>query len=334
LAGFCRNIDVIIDLMRKLSFLLISLLLSIIPSFYLIHAQYAGINDGGDLTVNMSPTYPAPGDRVSLELEMSSENLDASYITWYQDGKVVQQGNGKKQFYFTAPAAAKQTIITINISTQSGASFSKNIVVRPASIDIIWEGVSYTPPFYKGRSLWGAQGEIRLLAIPSFGDSSKLVYDWKINGEILQNQSGYGRDSISFTNNGLGGNLQVEVTATDPVTDSAAKSYLVVPQIEPSIVFYENNPLYGIVYDRAIHSVDLKNNEMAVIASPFNLFIGRSSDISYKWKVNGNIVDAFGRSITLRKPDNASGSSSVSLEANNAKRMLQLAEGGFLVQFK
>jgi hypothetical protein len=317
---------------------LITLALSFLILPLSAFAQFGGVpgvtpNYADELVVNVTPDYPVPEGRTSINLEMYTENLDSSLIVWSQDGKVVLQGKGKKSFSFTAPKAGKETAIKISITTANGASFSKTITIHPANVDIICEGNSYTPPFYKGRSLWGAQGYIHLVAVPDFSSPSKLIYTWRVNDEVLD-QSGYGRDSVSITNNGLGGAIAVELLVTDPSTNTTASNYMVIGPVEPSIVFYENNPLYGIVFDRAISFVNLEKSEMTILAAPFNLFFSQATDVDYKWSVNGASSDALGRAITLRKPDSGSGASSISLEATNTKKLMQFAKSSFLIKFK
>jgi hypothetical protein len=303
-------------------------------SFFLPFAASAQIfNYASELTVNMLPEYPAPGENVNINLEMYTENLNSSNISWYKDGKLAEQGVGKVNYSFVAPNNNQATEITIRITTYKGVSFSKTINIRPASADIIWEGDSYTPPFYKGRSLWAPQGYLRLVAMPSFGQANKLIYKWTINDQVLQDQSGYGRSYVSLYNNGLGGNIEVELLVTDPANNRAAQSYLVIPQLNPTVTFYENSPLYGPVFDKALSSYDMQSAELSVLAYPFNIDTNTLDKLNYKWHVNNAATDVAGRAITLRKPETA-GQSNVSLKISNDVRIMQHTQGNFLIKFK
>jgi hypothetical protein len=318
--------------MRK--FLLFSIIfLCVVFPFHNFAFAQVGFNYDSELTVNMLPNYPAPGENVSIDLEMYTEKLDSATIKWYRDGKLVQQGVGKVSYGFVAPESGKSTTIVINITTYSGITFSKTLTIKPTSVDILWEGDSYTPPFYQGRSLWAPQGYLRLVAMPSFGQAHQLIYKWTINNEVLQNQSGYGRNSVSIYSNGLSGNVDVELLVTDPAGLTAAQSRLVIPPAEPTIFFYENNPLYGPIFDKALSSFEMQSAELSVLAYPFNLDENLIQNLNYKWLVSSKAADSTGRAIILRKPDTA-GSSNVSLEISNNTRVMQYAYGNFLIKFK
>ena len=50
-------------------------------------------------------------------------------------------------------------------------------VVNAQSVDLLWQGETYVPPFYKGKSLWSDQSRITLFAIPQgLGNPANLNY--------------------------------------------------------------------------------------------------------------------------------------------------------------
>ena len=57
-------------------------------------------------------------------------------------------------FTFTAGSLGKTQKVTVNGVENDGTSITQSISVMPASIDLIWQAHSYTPPFYKGKALF------------------------------------------------------------------------------------------------------------------------------------------------------------------------------------
>jgi hypothetical protein len=128
--------------------------------------------------------------------------------------------------------------------------------------------------------------------------------------------------------------LDIEVLATDPATNLTAESFITINPSDPLLVFYENSPLYGIVFERGINAgIDIKGAEVSVVAAPFFMNIGDRP--VYSWRMNGKSTgDVSGLSATFRKPEGVSGSTLLSLKAENQKRILQFVEGGFKINYK
>src|SRR3989344_3741283 len=73
------------------------------------------------------------------------------------------------------------------------------VIANAQSIDILWQGETYTPPFYQGRTLWSTESRITLVAIPhNLGNRNALNYRWTQNSTVLGNVSGVGKHSLSF----------------------------------------------------------------------------------------------------------------------------------------
>src|SRR3989344_2819964 len=80
------------------------------------------------------------------------------------------------------------------------------------SVDILWQGEVYTPPFYQGKTFWSKQSRIPLVAIPqSLGNPANLTYKWTKNGTVLGNVNGVGKNSIYFVDSILSKGKTIEV---------------------------------------------------------------------------------------------------------------------------
>lgn len=330
--------------MKKI-FLIISILLSTV--YYLptiLHAQFnlGSFSQNGiasladELSVDVIPTYPKPNSRVFVELRMYTEDLNSAMVSYLVNGKIIKEGRGLLNFNFAVGGAGSKTTLTINVALQSGVKFSKEIILEPATVDLLWQSDSFTPPFYRGKALFPEQGTVLISATPQFSsvDPSRLVYQWTVNDEVLESQSGYGKSAVRVSGPILGTSMEVEVLVTDPTSNLVADNFMTISPVRPTMVFYENSPLYGIVFERALNNgAELKGEELSVVAAPF--FLNARDPIVYSWSMNGLYTpDVFGLSATFRKPEGVSGSTFLSLKAENQRRILQFTEGGFSIKYK
>lgn len=220
--------------------------------------------------------------------------------------------------------------------------------VQPVSIplgttDLLWQGETYTPPFYLGRPLWGGQSRVTIVAIPhvrsqSGGEvsPSSLIYKWDRNGERLDGASGLGQRSIAFNDTVLSKSAEIKVTVylSDGQTLAASGSINLNP-IAPKLVVVEENPLLGLLLNNAVvGTYTLAGKEVTFAALP--LFAPVASRLTptevYTWRTEAGDVRA-GSSVTYRVPDGTNGTSQVTVKAENKNTLMQASDKTFLVQF-
>ena len=286
-----------------------------------------------ELKVNLIPEHPQPRERVSVRLEMYTENLDSADITWLLGGSVVQKGKGLRDFSFITPESGKSTNLVVNITLQSGVSFQKTVPIKSNDLDILWEANSYTPPFYRGKALFPPQGQVKLYAL---SDRQNLIYKWTINGEVRQELGGYNRNMAIVAGPILGTGMGIEVLATDSVSpDLVLEKSIFIAPTNPSILFYENSPLYGMVFEKSIVNIPLKGEEVSILAVPYNVSKENMSGLNYMWKINGVLATGIaGHSATFRKPEGIRGRSLISLDIENMVKPLQSVENSFSINFE
>jgi hypothetical protein len=216
------------------------------------------------------------------------------------------------------------------------------------SVDLLWQGNTYTPPFYEGRALWSKQSKITFTAIPHiFGangqrlDPSTLIYRWSKDGTIYGDASGIGVNTFSFVDSIFSKPQTVTVAiiqtqTTDTIQDTvlASESAALVPT-KPSLSVYEISPLYGPLFNKDISdSFALKNKEVSFGVFPFFFStpgVG-SSILSYAWRTGGGQAATTNR-VTYRAPDGASGDSAISIKVTHKDKASQEVEKRFIVQF-
>jgi hypothetical protein len=322
--------------------------LLILSGFLFSNNLFAQNISGSQIEINadMIPKTPGANQDVQVTLTSYSTNINSALITWSINGKVVKEGRGEKVFSFTTGNLGNQTTLEITIRTIEGQSIYKVFRIKPSEVDLMWQADSYVPAFYKGKALFGHQSQITFIAMPHITNSSgqeinpaNLVYKWTKDGSAVESASGYGKNTFTFTGSVISRNLEVTVEVTNLDSSVRAFSRIKVSPIEPSVVLYERNPIYGIQFQNALKgTLDLNNKkEIAVIGIPY--YFGNldpiSPDLIYKWSVNGLPIgnNPSENLEVFRKKEGASGNARISLSVESQSKILQSANNYFNLNF-
>lgn len=287
-----------------------------------------------NVSIKVTPENPAPDSSILITIDSYSVDLDSSNITWLINDKVIKEETGGKTITTQTGSSNTSINIEIKITPLGGAEFSKTITLKPASVDLLWAGKSYTPPFYKGLSLYTKQNTILLVAIPNNTNSSgalikpeNFIYTWSKDGTVLGSLSGYGKNTLSMTDSILGQPMKISVVATNTDKSFTAENSIYISPTKPFILFYENSPLYGLRTEYALtDNFIMKDKEINVVGLPFYYAKIDTIDgsLKYSWSLNNTKVESsYNNYITLRQNDASSGESLVSLKVENPKRILQ-----------
>jgi hypothetical protein len=328
-------------LMNKLSILG---LLLFIPVFSFAQISGPGFNDT-DISHKINPPYPGEHSAVDVSINSSYVFLNSSMITWSINGRTIKKGIGETDVQFVTGAVGKPILVNANISTGNGETYSKNITVNPVNVDFITQAKTYTPPFYKGKALFTGESTLIVSALAEITgnggiiDQDKLIYEWSVDDTTKFKQSGYSKKDFTF--NGTMWNQPQKVTvsiSTIDGTEVARKSEVFTPT-KPEIQIYEDNPLLGILFNRAISSQFNigKGKEVTFFASPYNIMLEQlSNGTNYLWKMNGKSVlgNENGNSITFRDDTGESGETNISIEVSQERNLFQRASNNFKIQFK
>ncbi len=294
-----------------------------------------------ELGVEIIPEYPRPNEQVWVNLTLYTDNLNSANISWYIDDKLVEYGIGLTSYSFKMGEAGVGKKVTIKVVLANGASFTKEISLTPSSVDLIWEALSYTPPFYKGRALHPAQGIVKVVAMPEFyKDGSRvkpenLIYNWSNDVEAYQSQSGYGKNVLLINGSLIGDIDSINLLVTDPGKGLAAQNSISINPSDSSIVFYKNDPYYGFSLDKALFGTyNLKEEEVELFAAPYNMSPESSTNLEYSWSLNGTQINSLNGSRTaLFKKTEEEGSSELLFRATNNNRILQFTENSLVIRF-
>lgn len=229
-----------------------------------MHAQSATI----DLAISTIPTNPLPLQKITVSAQSYSADLSQATIIWTYNNQVVANGRGITTISITAPASGVTGTI---IATASGGGFdttSATLTIRPASVDMVWEGAdSYTPPFYKGLPLPSTGGAIRVAAIPSIAAPKQVSYSWTQNDNAMQSASGYGKSSFIFKNDGLTNTEHIAVTAKNGAFGGTAD--VSITPGDPVVAGYFNNDGFIDFANGSTNTLNTTSNGVIVHFEPY-----------------------------------------------------------------
>ena len=293
-----------------------------------------------DVTVDISPSIPAPNQNVTITLTSFSLDLNKSTISWKLNGAIKNSSIGAKTFSFTAGNIGTQTTIDIAIIVNSSTRIDKKIIIEPSEVDLLWEAKdSYVPPFYKGKALPASEALIKVTAVPNGGskniDSKSLVYSWKRNFVSVPDESGYGKSTLSFRTSYLNQNERISLEASGVSQKYGASGDLSVTTSTPKIIFYEDSPLLGIGYNKALNNgYRLSESEATIIAEPyfFSPKNPASNDLTYTWSLNDNkITTPVQKNELVVRGGGQSGRAKVELSIESVPKLFQLAKQYFFI---
>jgi hypothetical protein len=319
------------------------LVLLVFLSFLFLNSEvFAQLPDSIDgVEIQSSIDNPRPGQSVDITIESFLFDLGGSSTVWIVDGKTFASGIGIKKITVTAPKIGVPMNISVAIKSSEGKEVRKTLTLRTSGMDIVWEGGGYVPPFFKGKVPFGYQNPMKFIAIPHLSKDGKteldpktLIYTWKRDGKYIENGQGYGVSSVEIPGDDLPKDLNITVEVHNRENTMSTSGSITLTPGDPSISFYEDNALYGIMFNRALtNNTELRNREMKVLAVPYSFSNERFNE--YLWSIN-NIEQADlvkNRSITIRTKDDTEGSSRINIDVRNQENILQGATGGFTIYF-
>ncbi len=301
---------------------------------------------GNLLDLTISPKNPEPFQLVKAKLTSLSYDLDRSQITWLINGVAKKTDSGLTEFTFIAGKSGQLTSLRADILTHNFDKQSASLSFIPSVVDLLFESISYTPPFYKGKALNPNQGRVIVVAVPELVatngqkiSNSNIVYSWKKDGKVEQGASGLGKNTLTFNGTVPIRDAVIEVTATSYGGSLSAYKKITIDNIKsPKIIFYENNPIYGIMMNRAISSnVKMVSDEFSVLAMPYFFTIKeqQSPDLEYVWSLDGRKISNQTpiNSFTTRINTSGIGSAQIRLKLNNISRIFQFTDNNYALNF-
>ena len=311
---------------------------------YSVHAQFGLPGIENAIFIEFSPRYPAPGETVRLTVKSALFDIAGSDLKWEARGKTIAEGKGVDSAEVVAGALGTETAVEVTLISADLTTASARATIAPTELHLLVDSDSYLPPFYKGGARASAGTRLLLQAVPhfrlgsTFVPASDLMYTWRRNEEVLGNISGRGKSTVIIPAPHLFGTdkVSVEVRTDDGLLSREASVSL--SSSEPVLTLYEDHPLFGTLYHRALGpSASIPESEMTFAAVPLFAQARSAVDgaLNFSWKVNGASVSSnpsAPHKLTINA-DNSTGVALVGLEVTHATNYYLDARGFWNITF-
>jgi len=294
------------------------------------------------VTFRTDPEMPGPNQTVTVSIQSYAVDLNSARSTWYIDGVVVKDGVAEKSIETRTKEFGQIVTIDVVIITASGTRYDKQLLLRPLEVDILWEADTFVPPFYKGKALPTYKSNVKVTAIPRFNslssDPSLFSYTWTAN-QTQGVGGGLGKMSALVPMKYSGSTVPISVRVSDP--SEGGQSVTVgqdITAVDPLLIFYEEAPLLGIHFNKILTgNTNTAGTSFRIHAVPYFFSNDdiKNGDLSYLWQNNTlrltpSLVPT---TFLVEKTGTNAQSNSISLKAQNRKRILQIAETKLTVDF-
>jgi hypothetical protein len=285
--------------------------------------------------IEVTPKIPVANQNVVITLTAYSTDLDRAQVTWRVNGKVQQISIGGKSLLLTLGKNGQSSVVSITIDPIDGPPTVRSITIIPEEVDVLWQANSYTPPFYKGKAMYPPEGEVTLVAMPNFAtrtgaivNPDTLIYKWSQDGTVLGSKSGYGKRTLSITGSILSKTSRISVEVSNLTGDLIAKQTIQITPETPKVFLYENSPVYGILFNKAVvNNFTLIGQEVAFEAYPFFYSTKNRSNtnLTYAWRLNDQelLVPNSQFSMVFRNQKNESGTTNIAVNVIHKEKLLQ-----------
>jgi len=280
------------------------------------------------LSFSVTPSVPRPNQLVSVKIASYSSDLNRLQVSWYVNDTLIKREVGATNFDFAVGDLGTKTVVRVSILKTNGSTLEKTYSFRPSEVDLIYEAQTFTPPFYEGKAYFTRQSSVKISAIPQvlgadgkFINPANLVYDWYVDGSVVQSQSGYGKQSFLYQGKILARAFKIGVEISTVADGAVANSSIFINPISPEVLIYEKNPTLGTLYNYSVpSSFSINKPEIEFEAVPY--FFKEDSVLNlstiFNWRLNGSKINSPNQnSIVFRNENNEEGSASVGVDVSN-----------------
>lgn len=304
---------------RRLVVILFAIFL--LPSAVAAQSLDGSIGNAEPFTVSVLPQYPLPYGQATLSFLSSTLDLTNAILTVTVGGKEVYTGN-VRPVSVTLGKAGSVSSVAITV-TSANTPYHYSFTIQPQDVSLIAEPIASVPALYLGKPLVPLEGSVRVVAMANVRDAagkivspSSLSYQWTVDGTRIANSSGIGKSVLIVASPLQYRERSVSVSVQSQNGSLVGGADLSLIASEPLVRIYENDPLLGIRFDRALSDTyAILGTEATLYAAPFSFsLLGGAPKVT--WFLNGASAQE-GGSITLRPAGSGQGNASLSLTASS-----------------
>lgn len=309
------------------------------------HAQSLSGTDPVQYIV--APETPGPNAPVQITVQGVGTFLGDATVTWSVNNKTMASGVGISVFNFTTGSLGSQSVVRLTINSTTQGVITHTFVFTPSVVNMLWEADTSVPPLFAGKALYSAGAGLRVISLPTVIISGKKVaasslsYQWSLGDNPLPQNSGTGKNTLSFTGDQLqdGENVAVDVYFGSL---KVGRGEVSIPVTTPQLVFYSRDPLRGVIWDQAVpqQGIALNGSEITIQAQPYYFSTGsiKNKTVAWSWALNGTPVTGPTSDqgiLTLRQSGTGQGSATLeaSLQNNDSTKLIQAASASLQIIF-
>src|SRR3989338_388909 len=250
------------------------------------------LSSSNDFDISLSNRYPFSNEEIKAEIINVNFDILKSDIKWLLNNKVIHKGKAEDKVIFKTEELGSSTSLTAVVAGPGGISIQKTVILRPTTVDLLFQADTYTPYFYKGKSFISPLANATVAAIPHFIfqnkkiSSENLLFKWYLNNEFKA--SGWGKDSWAFKTGVFSGeNYDVKVKIANQNETLIQEGILRLTTQNPEIIFYEYGADEGVKFQKAISDFKTAAGEyVRFIAEPYFAPNSQLNGLIYDWKIN------------------------------------------------
>ncbi|MBU1179070.1 hypothetical protein KKB69_01925 [Patescibacteria group bacterium] len=297
---------------------------------------------GENVSISIVPQNPTPGSPIKAQIYSSGFDASRSNIIWRIGDKTTEKGIGKTSIETVAPDAGKSKTISVSVTTENDIQLTKTLILQGNDVDLLCEAMTCAPYWYNGLPLPVIDSRVKAVAIPHLFSGGKrilpsnLFYEWSLNYEGILNSSGYKKNSFSFKIENYN-NYAVTVKVSNADKSAVFEKTIILPanQAKPEIIFYEDNPSLGTLFNKAIKGeFQMLVKTINIIAEPF--FFSNPEKLDYNWKMNGQNIapeENNPKVMNFETPTGITGTGAINLQIKNLANFFQFAEESLNINF-
>ncbi len=245
-----------------------------------------------NFSLESSGFNPQPGDIVRVEAVTYTFDRGNASFQWKVNGKLQKEssGLGKYQLLFPSGREGEPQTVSVDVTTPSGETRSKNITIRSASAHVYWWADTITPYWYKGKPLPSSSSRVTVMTLINNQTPASLNYAWQRDSSPVTSLSGFGKSTFAFTfDSRLEEEISVTMRTADGLINKMAKA--AVKPVSAEVGVYEIRPDSGVSFAKGISAFrGQSGTSHDFIAVPFYFPIESLGDLGYEWSLNNRKI--------------------------------------------